>query len=69
MTAPVESVTVPSMEPSPAVWAPAGMAAHIRQIASASTTEAAIVQFPVRFCGMLIGLRDFVISIAWIASF
>ena len=48
MTAPVASVTVPWMEPSPAVCAAAGMAGHNREMVSPSSNVAVLTQ-PLQF--------------------
>jgi hypothetical protein len=65
-TAPDESVTVPSMEPSPAVWLAAGRAAHPRQIANASIPAMAPAHdLPVQLNRSLF----FVIKLLWLASF
>lgn len=48
MTAPVESVTIPVIVPSPAVCAAARWAAHPRQNASPSKRVAAKAKLPLR---------------------
>src|SRR5271166_1334770 len=57
-TAPVESMTVPSRDPSPAVCAAAGIAVTARQSARASIAKATQAQAPLRFSSVVIDFRS-----------